>query len=135
MTINELVVSREIGEKLKSAGWNKPTAFVWIQCRDGDDYEIHEHNYDCEKMNTAIPAPTAEELLAELPASVIIKSGEYWLSIYKWRIGSWQIQYSKNGKILNTTVASSLAEAAARMWLWCVEHNYIQSPSANRGLK
>lgn len=126
MELKELVVSLETANKLKKAGWNKPTVYVWSVDGRGVfpfPYVINgEYGYS---------APTADELLQELPASIPpinMKKGDYYtLSIIKSGI-RYGIGYKRKGKIINGDLRryKSLSEAAASMWLWLEKEGYIK---------
>ena len=115
--IESIVVSREMGEKLKAAGWTKPTHYKW---RTTD-------NMLCIACDECIscPAPTAEEILAELPDKTFplkLYAGNIVMKCFHTR-GKWVVRFTADG---HECRAKALSEAAAQMWLWCVEKGHIK---------
>jgi hypothetical protein len=125
-----LCVSLETAKALKTKGWNKPTEFGWFK------WAYHEHDLGyfntiavAEKLGwegwECLFAPTAEEVLRELPYKLNGKEYGEFLYIELWATGVWQIQYRVSARPIKTTSNKSLSEAAAQMWIWCVDNHYI----------
>jgi len=116
-----LCVSLETAKALKAAGWTKPTVFAY-RMLDGEwklDY-FHEL-FAGEKLS----APTAEEVLRELPEKIDLKEWRrdlQFLFIAPEK-GKWEVSYGEFKKFRD----KSLSEAAAQMWLWCVSEGHIKS--------
>lgn len=121
-----LCISLETAKRLKAAGWKKPTAFVYF------DSMLHSK---CEQWNL-LPsdtdkfrgdtqedcyAPTAEEVLRELPEAINGKC----LLIRRFN-NTWRVSYGLGECAETEWGEESLSEAAAQMWLWCVEQGYVK---------
>jgi hypothetical protein len=76
MTLTELVPSREVCQRLKQAGFPQDTALVWFFRFDALNHyswvtpRIEEYN---PIDDSHVAAPTAEEILKELPRNVDMK--------------------------------------------------------------
>lgn len=129
MQIDNLVVSLETAKKLKAAGWSKPTAFVQVK-HSNKIYELRAHSTSMDTYKVPyLPAPTAEEILRELPESIKIKRKPLWLSIHKDAdIVGFFLSYLSGDNVDMVVMPSnkSLSEAAAQMWIWCKENNYLE---------
>lgn len=119
--LNDLVVSLDIARRLKEKGWNKPTVFVWVSRPGGPspyiDLKVNLGGYTDDFI---LPAPTAEEVLRELPEDL---NNQGWLYVGKCHEG-WRVEYGYPGCLILRLKAKSLSEAAAQMWLWCKENKY-----------
>lgn len=115
MALTDICVSLETGKKLQAAGWNKPTHF-----RYGPPWNSKDEIY----------MPIAEEILRELPKCVKCPHMKYSsdLEIFVNAFDKWAIKYEPWYPDEPRPFSSnkSLAEAAAQMWLWCVENGYIK---------
>lgn len=127
--MKDLVVSLETAEKLKAAGWKKRTYFRWLIKNNGslEPQIVDFHTLECsEKHYTYFPCPTFEEVFRELPHGV---SGFYAAkqSSEKYLVTSSEWDDGFGGDIEPPSSENkSLSEAAAQMWLWCVENGYIK---------
>lgn len=146
-----LVVSLETAQKLKEAGWSKPTVFAWIKevvnGQEGSGSVLPVTFVSVTFVSEAIfvdddwsPAPTFQELWDVLPATIIHENEMYSIELLYYRDWDWDwseepdrytVSYS-NGHGTHwlpdpLIPRDSIAEAAAEMWLWLVENNYIKS--------
>lgn len=124
--ITELVVSLGTAKKMKAAGWTKPTVFAWV-CSDGHWIVEATKNIIKPPETHLIPACTAEEILVELPPHFIYKGIQYFIQLWKWRTDIWQICYRRCEENCVSIQHKSLSEAAAQMWLWCVDKGFIKT--------
>lgn len=122
--MKSICVSLETAKKLKEAGWNKQTVFIF-----SGSQEIQMVN----KIGGAlfhddIYAPTAEEILRELKATSEALKKLWWLVGDYDEIGIiFRIQYEIYDEHKPCVfINKSLSEAAAQMWLWCKENGYIK---------
>ena len=124
MKPEDIVVGLETAKKLKAAGWENGDAthyFYWMDIRD--NYNEGEVCPQVESVYCNCPmiasAPTAEEILRELPTTQICYR-EDGVSIYVG-IGGRQKTVKK------TIIGETLANAAASMWLYLKENNLLES--------
>ena len=84
--IEKYVVSLDLAKKLKEAGWEKETEFIWA--RGFVDLSAFWFKYEGEEV---YPAPLAEEITQELPDYITVeKDGErkkHWLNIEVYKEG------------------------------------------------
>ena len=129
-----LCVSLETAKKLKTAGWKKPTALAWVKHSPwflAENKELPEWElvpvsiFDIRGYEESYYAPTAEEVLRELPEKIDLNEWRRDLQFIfiSPEKGKWEVSYGQFKKFKN----KSLAEAAAQMWLWCVEQGYIKT--------
>lgn len=124
-----LCVSLDTAKALKAAGWTKPTAFYWSESpllMSSKDLGGKPFPSDC-------PAPTAEEVLRELPLfidakkfdgrrereerfTLLCKPDEVMYQCLRPLQCLWAVE--RIGR---------LSEAAAQMYIWCVEQGYIKA--------
>lgn len=138
--LKDLVVSLETAKKLKATGWTKPTAFYWVDV-PGQGWVLSEKREECfvwvnpdggtacyslAAVRNYFAAPTAEEILRELPNLIVTKT------LNRCRTYSLLIKPANLGYVLTYGAialqsAPTLSEAAAQMWLWCIEQGYIKT--------
>lgn len=117
--MKSLCVSLETAKALKAAGWTKPTAFVYAwpiipapHISEADNWELVATVAGWEIKDTILAAPTAEEILRELPEEI----NSYYLDIHK-NDGNYAIAYQAQAyaKILKRiSKISNISEAAAQ---------------------
>lgn len=118
--MKSLCVSLETAKALKVAGWTKDTCLAY-----GKNGEMLEPPFGWSAdMDLAFPAPTAEEVLRELPRGFFVTKeiNDIWRIFYN----EWEDGFG-NDVPDPTQTNESLSEAAAQMWLWCVENGYIKT--------
>ena len=123
-----LCVSLDTAKALKAAGWTKPTHFQWLIKNNGSqpdqivDFHTDHHS---ENHYTYFPCPTAEEVLRELPEKIDLNEWRRDLQFIfiSPEKGKWEVSYGQFKKFKN----KSLSEAAAQIWLWCVEQGHIKT--------
>ena len=112
-----------MGEKLKAKGWSKPTVFI-----SDTDGRICCWFDGCLQI-VAIPRPTLAEVLEELPAQ-IQKTGErLFLTGGKYADGKFYYSFDTRHDFIALHQDKNPAEAAAMLWLWLVENEYIEVKS------
>jgi len=124
--IDELVVSLDTAKKLKAAGWIKPTAHCWSMSNiSNGEYRVYVSAHLANDIN----APTAEEILVELPIQRI-DDGDTPLELAISRCRTyWYVAYLVSEEVAPYETEFhdvSLSEAAAQMWLWCKKEGYIK---------
>jgi hypothetical protein len=144
MKPESICVSLETAKKLKEAGWNKETVFVWgsYAYTQDHDYAIKLETYQewLERLNSrgsqetsthlrmpknSYPAPTSAEI--ELPDD--FPDLHYW-SIKKINAGNWRVELSMfsghpTGPYLTVFENTFEVEAKAKMWLYLKERGMI----------
>ncbi|RLI48504.1 MAG: hypothetical protein DRP09_21410 [Candidatus Thorarchaeota archaeon] len=130
--IEKYVVSLDLAKKLKEAGWEKKTEFIWT--RGFVDLSAFKFKYEGEEV---LPAPLAEEITKELPDHITIeKDGErkkYWLNIEVYKEGC-RAGYRTDPVTLGempewlyvSDVYPKLSDALAQLWLWAYENGYLE---------
>lgn len=129
--------SLETSKLLKQAGFPQSTHFRWADLRideiaDGKQLEICSHPEDIHNFSFA--APTAEEVLNELP---LVLDKHCYLKVFRqdtpgnYNEKYWHIAYNENrhtcGKPSQMAwqFETSLAEAAAKMYLYLAEKGLL----------
>lgn len=137
MNINEIVCSLDMGQKIKAAGWTKPTMFEWLN-NDGEFMPMSSEEKGFFRKDEIFPAPTAEEILRELPRQVHKPKGHRLYKLYVVKcvrnngVEGWEVYWRDKcgfGNIHNTNEAT-LSEAAAQMYCWLAEKGYIKTEGA-----
>lgn len=155
MDAESIVVSLEMAKKLKEAGWPQTdeTLFIWqenVSCplyshpiKDkpqvyGSRWTYLEPDCGCQKY----AAPTAEEILRELPRTFTFNKESVWLECCPmcneehpgWEINNnWLVRYAKvqtldgenHRRLAYETCEDTLANAAAAMWVFLKEHSLL----------
>lgn len=117
--ITKLVVSLDTAKKLKEKGWTKPTVHCWSMSNiSNGEYRVYLSAHLANDIN----APTAEEILRELPDYIHDDDGKIqWLYINRY-----DNEYHVGYQYIQDFCHKSLSEAAAQMWIWCKENNYLE---------
>ncbi len=124
-----IVVSLEWAKKLKKAGWPQAGGFYYrIYIKDIG----HRLHYGCvyhilRKKFDEIAAPTAAELLQQLPVDVMIDGKEYRIEMLK-RHGEKSDKYYVNLRYYRECIefiADSLADAAAACFCYLAGHKLL----------
>lgn len=126
-----LCVSLETAKKLKAAGWTKPTEFAWIHNPRGENWSIgNAKTFNAAEILEWYYTPTAEEILRELPIE-LTDDAETPLELVVVRDRTyWYVGYAVSEEVTPFSEEyhdKSLSEAAAQMWIWCVERGYIKT--------
>jgi len=112
--MKSLCVSIETAKELKAAGWMKPTELSWYT--DGTRIRIRPSGLS--GIQTLVedenPAPTAEEILRELPKDLEDKA-----MLVRYFPNAWRVSFGLGEGTLVDFGEYTLSEAAAQMWLWC----------------
>jgi hypothetical protein len=130
MSLEQLVPSLAVSQQLKAAGFPQDTALTWAIPRESwaeriVPYVILDYKREevCLKYSFC-GAPTAEEILKELP--VLIRIGENCAGLQSWASTSsdfsfyvgWQCNHPHGEKEDPWYGADKLSEAAAQAYLW-----------------
>lgn len=107
------VVSRDIAEQLKAAGYPQNTQFYWTT--NVDFYLISAAARlmsNSSKNFTA--APLSDEMLESLPTSI--------LKLWKHSLG-FSAGYAGTKDVSSDTPANALAQ----LWIWCKTNGYLEN--------
>jgi len=136
-------VTLETAKKLREAGFPQETHHKWIEGSNGQGVYF----LDCDLRVIAshkgwdiVAAPTAEEVLDQLPAWIKMEDdeGQAYLIVekyedennencnYKVKYESAYAEYPEPSRLIDEDLwFVTLAEAAAKMWLYLKEHKLI----------
>lgn len=127
-------VSLELEKLLKEKGFPQETAFYlinWHQDASNEKDELKYGKPDKDLMYFTYAAPTADEILDLLPDH-IKKDGEFYFIVIIKTPTEYGVRYENSGKIdyIGTDggggiLEDSLADAAAKMWLYLKENNLL----------
>ena len=123
-----ITTSLELSKRLKEAGWNEPTYFMWFNMR-GDEWELHRYRNN--GLQGDCFAPTAEEIIEKLPKRLESSGDYFFLNCH--RDGQWLVSYYSMLQdytcyINDERIAvygESLADACALMCIHLKEHNLL----------
>jgi hypothetical protein len=125
MTLTELVPSLEVCQQLKQAGFPQDTALVWMTVEIGKHNPmppVVTQNPHMESMYPIVAAPTAEEILRELPQTLRGWSQDCFLDIvYRNDYKKWYVGWQTDEDCVPSLVGDTLIEAAALAYLWWKE--------------
>jgi hypothetical protein len=111
MTLEQIVVTRETAEKLKSAGYDSETCFVWVlrgndAMSEPERYGLTEWVQENYSNPVVLPAPTASELMEEILSAGVYHEGRH------------QVYHATSGRSWGEAVtAPTPAEALALLWI------------------
>lgn len=119
--MERFIVSRELAEKLKAAGYPQKVAqFRWFVEPAGSGWSLI---YQADDNQWTVAAPLSDELLEQTPRKFIIfkaSSGMY-------RAG--ELGMNDNEELVIEPFYweqyVERADAAARLWLWCKENGHL----------
>lgn len=131
--MNNLVPTLETCKALKEAGFPQETEFKYFRVKRSDVYEIFFQNCDCdaitqkeESHGESIAAPTAEEVLRELPHQILKGGKTYNSVIMKLYFGAYGMQYeTSNHEVWDSVVDDALCGVLAKMYLYLKEEGLI----------
>lgn len=141
---NNVTVSLEMAKKLRDAGWEQDYPFLFYLEKDEQLYRNGEivgqrnpdepHEVD---MGPFIAAPTAEEILRELPEEkrgATLNTIGHTKVAYLWKdLGKITYSPAPVARDLDGNVdymqfeADTLANAAAKMWIYLKENNLLNN--------
>jgi hypothetical protein len=134
MTLQSLVTSKDLSEKLKSANFPQESLHYWFTSYDNAGrgtglahrYQILTSQIGADEVTAA---PTSDELLAVLPATILKTQNLY---IVKYPDGGWSCEYDDfNGSPWgHTHYAKTLANAAAGLVIELLEQGHIKHKEA-----
>lgn len=133
-------VGLETAKALKEIGFNKDTYFWHIvpcQSHGMIPWGVIEDKVRAEEWNPeyTYAAPTTDELLEELPYSIIRDGESYFLEVHKYD-SYYRVFYRKYEQIhageyrfrnLAEPTNNSLPEALAAMWLWLNKQDLLKT--------
>lgn len=115
--MEKYVVSRELAEKLKEAGFTQSTIHEWYQFSNGQ-WGVIVRATQIRDVAADFAAPLSDELLEQLPKDVII--GTY---IYAPKVVAEYRHGERRGH--GRSQKLHLANALAELWLWCKENGTL----------
>lgn len=129
--MNNICVNRETALDLKDVGWTKECEFMFSEDESPQLilHGIHRSN-DTEGF---IEAPTASEIIDELPESIYVPSRGASFSIYEMSLmkikdakagESYAIYFEKN-RVVNTFPGKNIAECYALLWIKLKKENLL----------
>lgn len=135
--MEKYVVSRELAEKLKGAGYPQKAQFFIRVHKPNDLHMLYTHeqmivdndrfrasrepNMRFREENEFFAAPLSDELLEVLPFASLMpapKTGDFKYQAYA-------ISLSRGIQPAHREYADKPADALAKLYLWCKEHNYV----------
>lgn len=128
-SLESLVPSLALCQQLQAAGFPQDTAMVWGDVRDANntiigvviprrDAEAGCIGADCDGQMVLCAAPTAEEILKELPETVVRHGRNFPLGLQKYN-GAWMAGWYYNGDGEQPGVERKpLVQIAADAYLW-----------------
>lgn len=132
MTTREsITVSLELAKELKEAGWPQEDSIFWWQIPSQRRFKpwvswCRNESVDDEPA-TPLAAPTAEEVLRQLPVDVMIGDRENRIEMLK-RQGVKEDKYYVNLRFYTEVIEfldGSLANAAAKMYCYLAKNNLL----------
>jgi len=122
MTPQELVPDFETCKKLKALGWDQDIHFEWFVFGSGRKEVMNL----CVGFAERFPAPTAAEILAELPYQFDDehKNHEFVFKIY-WLKEKYHVLFNKIGYVNDVQDEfrnKNLAQVLAELWIWWKEN-------------
>ena len=128
--MEKYLVSRELAEKLKAAGYPQNTQFGWDFDMDdngnNDGYYVTEQVGN-EKVGYLTAAPLSDELLEQIPDTYEVKKGITGSFVMRKFKGIYVVGYMWAGSriVYASHSADKPADALAELWLYCKENNYV----------
>lgn len=118
-----IVVSLDWAKKLKAADWpQERSVMIWCGCKPGRDSFVWQRRNDtfCE---LDLAAPTAEEILRQLPRDIPNETGRTDGSLRIYKGAQWELCYASSTRSWAWQKAPVLAHAAAAMYCHLVERH------------
>lgn len=123
--MNDLVVSRDLAERIVEAGFLDATNFCWVQ---GNRANTDWHVGNFRGLGESYSAPTAQEMTDAMPSSIqwdYDEAGEYavhfhglvWLGVRRVASGKWQAGYYSGQTAIFLKYADKMVDALALLWL------------------
>lgn len=122
MTLESIVTSLEISKKLDAAGYpQKESINYWCFLNTEEEPIVVGLK---RPKDDEIAAPTAEEILRRLPGKI---TGPLYLDVqFKGEPRKWRVAFCGSQSIY-LELEDSLANAAAQMWIYLKENNFLPS--------
>jgi hypothetical protein len=127
--MDKYVVSRELAEKLKAAGYPQRTGeYVWSRNHKYEEskwYVVHTRGlHESDLMEYVfIAAPLSDELLEQLPGQI---DGIYDLGIWPGKDNRTLVGFAEpDGGFQGDQYANKPADALAELWLWCKQEGHL----------
>lgn len=127
-------VSLELSKQLKEAGYPQESYFYWEKwVTEEEGYSLLHYisitEWNEDDKNRMFTSPTADEILDQLPISVKTNEIHFFIKLYKsgiyWIISYLQKDLTEVYKNLYQTSSESIADAAAKMWLYLKKNNLL----------
>lgn len=128
-------VSLELSKQLKEAGYPQESYFLWKKYRLNGEIKwklTNEYPDDMYPADAIFASPTADEVLEKLPSEIQKDGHFYSIAISKTRINHFWVDYRyfSRHKIFHLrdyeySPIESLANAAAKIWLYLKEKGFI----------
>lgn len=136
-------VSLELAKQLKEAGYPQEGYFFWwvnvtdksqnpilahFQGTQSNEDYLNEH----EDKYEFFAAPTADEILDRLPKKITVSEMDYFLDVYheedvldEWVVAYNYIRHNLGFKSHHREMEETIADAAAKMWLYLKKEKLI----------
>lgn len=121
---NAITVSLETAKKLRSKWRKKDVRFLRRMYEDEPRVEYYEEWYEWFRW-LLLYAPTAQEILDELPMFISFEWKEFLLTMFPYHNEYWVVYEKKWWWAIGDVYRESLAEWLAEMWIRCKENKYI----------
>jgi len=135
---SDIAVSLDMARRLKEADWPQgKTDYYYVYQRG--DWDLYQ-DCNCDQcwtrssFRTKCDAPTAEEILRRLPTTIEVPPNDdehrsFWLTIRHTTVGpnhekQWHVWYENHDENWIQS-ESSLANAAAAMWIYLKQYSLI----------
>lgn len=141
MKLNQICVSLELAKELKEAGYPQKTYAWWIDFGSVDHMRKNNNGWRIDirkpRVYPTISAPTASELLEQLPVLISVNStfqGNWFIcSLHENCPAYGKIKHeeiidddgNKDWFTLRSTGADSAVNALAKMWLYLKQNNLL----------
>lgn len=136
-------VNLQLSRTLKELGYGQSeafTSFYWVKIEDLEGYFLR-HRKDIGVILDKIASPTADEILGGLPKTLPYETKTETITLYLeiypiTNRDEWGMWYKKNSSIYSyhpyETEADTLANAAAKLWLYLKENNLLPTQSERK---
>jgi len=133
-------VNLELSKELKAAGYPQNISkFMWQVVQIDEKYtpEVFflESEESTARYSTFYASPTADETLDQLPMTIQPNNrgiGHLEINRYNQTKGFWGLWYKQgSGEIIGDSIGGeSLADAAAKMWLYLKKENLLEDKTS-----
>ena len=127
--MTDITVSLEWAKKLRDAEWDQEDCVFFYVSNDKDDFLLVPRHYNTMEKSESFhhfSAPTAEEILRELPHVIHDKGSPRFLQCGKHK-KFWDVGYWRGVEPMKNVTEDTLANAAAAMWIYLKKNNLLPS--------